>query len=69
LSDPRNALVMNELFPIDELVREIARYLAAVDVFRAESCEPTWQPEVTNAHSALAERLAAYAPPTPQPAH
>jgi hypothetical protein len=29
----------------DALMREIARYLAAVDVFRAESCEPTWLPE------------------------
>jgi hypothetical protein len=60
---------MNELFPMDELLREIARYLAAVDIFRAESCEPTWRPEVTNANGALAERLAAYAQQTPQPAH
>ena len=27
------------------LMREIARYLAAVDAFRAEFCEPTWLPE------------------------
>jgi hypothetical protein len=27
------------------LMREIARYLAAVDAFRAESREPTWLPE------------------------
>ena len=27
---------------IDELMREIARYLDAVETFRAEGCEPTW---------------------------
>jgi len=26
----------------DDLLDEIARYLAAVDSFRAEACEPTW---------------------------
>ena len=26
----------------DELVDEIERYLAAVETFRAEGCEPTW---------------------------
>jgi hypothetical protein len=29
------------------LMREIARYLAVVDAFRAELCEPTWLPEPT----------------------
>jgi hypothetical protein len=29
----------------EALLDEIARYLAAVDVFRAEACEPTWLPE------------------------
>lgn len=29
-----------------ELIREISHYLAAVDVFRAERCEPTWLPEI-----------------------
>ena len=28
-----------------ELIDEIARYLAAVDVFRALDCEPAWRPE------------------------
>jgi hypothetical protein len=28
-----------------ELIEEIARYLAAVDVFRSVGCEPTWRPE------------------------
>lgn len=30
---------------IDALLGEIARYLAAVDAFRAVACEPTWRPE------------------------
>ena len=29
-----------------KLLEEIDRYLAAVDLFRAESCEPTWRPEI-----------------------
>jgi len=38
---------MNERIHIDhtELFLEIARYLAAVDLYRAEHCEPTWRPE------------------------
>ena len=38
---------MKELTHIDPgaLICEIARYLAAIDVFRAERCEPTWLPE------------------------
>ena len=38
---------MNEQIHIDSgaLARDIARYLAAVDVYRAEHCEPTWRPE------------------------
>jgi len=30
-----------------ELFLEITRYLAAVDFYRAEHCEPTWLPEST----------------------
>jgi len=39
---------MDELIHIDrkELFLEIARYLAAVDLYRAEQCEPTWRPEL-----------------------
>jgi hypothetical protein len=38
---------MNEQWSISEaLIREISRYLAAVEVFRAERCEPTWLPEL-----------------------
>lgn len=38
---------MDEQFQIDakELLLEISRYLAAVDLYRAERCEPTWLPE------------------------
>jgi hypothetical protein len=28
------------------LIDEIVRYLAAVDLFRAQGCEPTWRPDV-----------------------
>jgi hypothetical protein len=34
------------------LIREITRYLGAVDVFRAERCEPTWLPELAPAGGA-----------------
>ena len=30
----------------DALIREVTRYLAAVDVFRAEKCEPMWRAEL-----------------------
>ncbi len=30
----------------EDLIVEIARYLAAVDLFRAEQCEPTWRREL-----------------------
>jgi hypothetical protein len=38
---------VNEQALIDSeaLVEEIGRYLAAVDLFRALECEPTWRPE------------------------
>ena len=37
---------MNATHEITEaLIDEIVRYLAAVDAFRAEACEPTWLPE------------------------
>ena len=39
---------MQELVHIDTeaLAREALRYLAAVDAFRAERCEPVWRPEL-----------------------
>ena len=30
---------------LELLFAEIARYLAAVDAFRAAGCEPAWEPE------------------------
>lgn len=36
------------------LIREICRYLAAVDAFRAAGCEPTWLPELVPGSSASA---------------
>jgi hypothetical protein len=33
----------------DGLVDEITRYLAAVDIFRAEGREPIWRPEIATA--------------------
>jgi hypothetical protein len=44
---------------IETLIDEIARYLAAVDVFRAERCEPKWLPEPTSSS----------APGTPERVH
>jgi len=39
---------MNQQIHIDhKLFLEIKRYLAAVDLYRAEHCEPTWRPEST----------------------
>jgi hypothetical protein len=34
---------MNAIFDIDELIREIQLYLAAVEVFRSEGLEPCWR--------------------------
>lgn len=41
---------MNRTLHIDTeaLMPEVMRYLAAVDVFRAELCEPTWLAEVAS---------------------
>jgi hypothetical protein len=40
----------------DALMREIARYLTAVDTFRAELREPTWLPELAPGGAAAADR-------------
>jgi hypothetical protein len=29
-----------------ELLEEIGRYLAVIELFRAEGCEPDWRPEL-----------------------
>jgi hypothetical protein len=36
---------MNDGADALDLIAEIERYLAAIAVFRAERCEPTWLPE------------------------
>jgi hypothetical protein len=33
---------------VKTLIREIARYLSAVEAFRAAGCEPSWRPEPTS---------------------
>jgi hypothetical protein len=38
-----------QLIDTKALIDEIARYLAAVDLFRALGREPTWLPEATHA--------------------
>jgi hypothetical protein len=49
---------VNEETRIDseELIKEIARYLVAVDAFRAECCEPTWLPELASQSTSGARR-------------
>jgi hypothetical protein len=44
----------------EALVDEIVRYLIVVEVFRDESCEPTWRPET-------AFRLDESTPSAPRP--
>ena len=40
-----------QIFDTKALIDEIARYLAAVDLFRALGSEPTWLPEATYART------------------
>jgi hypothetical protein len=47
------------------LIREIARYLAVVDAFRAAGCEPTWRPESALNAGMRAPRARGGARPTP----
>ena len=57
---------MRELFLMDEqghieseaLMLEVTRYLAAVDVFRTENCEPMWLPELVSIRAAESQALA-----------
>jgi hypothetical protein len=60
---------MNQGFSIDSLAQEIARYLAAVETFRAEGCEPNWRPEPGSSTTPIVLRLAAYDTPASQTAH
>jgi hypothetical protein len=54
----RDRDAMNGQLHIDSyaLMREICRYLAAVDAFRAELCEPTWLPELAPGGAAATQR-------------
>ena len=36
----------------EALMLEVTRYLAAVDAFRTESCEPMWLPELVSIRAA-----------------
>lgn len=48
---------MAERFDIDELMEEVDRYLAAVELFRALGCEPGWRAELdSERHPAAAGR-------------
>lgn len=54
LSGVSDLPAMNEPGHIDSeaLMLEVTRYLAAVDAFRSESCEPTWLPELVSIRAA-----------------
>ncbi len=54
MSDVRELAAMNEPGHIDSeaLMLEVTRYLAAVDAFRTESCEPMWLPELVSIRAA-----------------
>ena len=41
-----NSAVVFKEADTQQLIEEIDRYLVAVDLFRSESCEPTWRPEI-----------------------
>jgi len=42
----------------ETLIREATRYLAVVDVFRAQRCEPTWLPEPSSRGTVRGRRRA-----------
>jgi hypothetical protein len=54
LSGLRQPPVMSERRHIDSkaLIVEVMRYLAAVDAFRTENCEPMWLPELVSIRAA-----------------
>ena len=56
----RELLLMDEQGHIDSeaLMLEVTRYLAAVDAFRTESCEPMWLPELVSIRAAESQALA-----------
>ncbi len=60
LSGMHELLLMDEQGHIDSeaLMLEVTRYLAAVDAFRTESCEPMWLPELVSIRAAESKALA-----------
>jgi hypothetical protein len=66
LSTVTEAGRMDERLDIDirALIREATCYLAVVDAFRAERCEPTWLPE-RRVERARAGRTQARSPRAP----
>ena len=44
-----------ELVYLDALVSEVERYLATVDYFRSQGCEPRWSGERTHAQTTLVD--------------
>jgi hypothetical protein len=54
LSGMREFPAMNEQGHIDSeaLILEVTRYLATVDAFRTENCEPMWLPELVSIRAA-----------------
>jgi hypothetical protein len=54
LSGLGESLIVNRRRRLDSeaLILEVTRYLAAVDAFRIEKCEPTWLPELVSIRAA-----------------
>ena len=50
---------------LDALVSEVERYLAAVELFRSEGCEPRWSSGESLPSAALPDLLS----PWPEPVH
>jgi len=57
---------MSDKLPIDPevLIDEIARYLAAVDTFRAANCEPVWRRELPTEAAPPASAVVSRVQPT-----
>ena len=55
LSASADHAAVNRILDIDTLLDEIARYLAAVEAFRAAACEPTWLPGAHGSSATLSD--------------
>jgi hypothetical protein len=62
LKQPSNSHDMNAHSETAKLLEEIDRYLAAVDLFRASGCEPSWRPEVPPSVRLTADTVARHLP-------